>query len=113
MHISPVPDYSFSALYPDALIIKPLFLSIFQVFCAAVIKLTSMQMQALGEAFSLEQVCGGVSVFPSSEKTISMLIHLILPLAVRMGCGRRGNGLFCDINDKERASKDNAFVLYM
>ncbi len=31
-----------------------------------------------------------MSVFPSGEKTINMLINLVLPLCIRMGCGRRG-----------------------
>ena len=77
------------------------------VFCAAVIKLTAMQMQALGEQYSLEHICGGMSVFPTSEKTISMLLHLILPLCVRMGCGRRGKAIkisyiriWCEWTDK-------------
>ena len=53
-------------------------------------KLLSMQMQALGGGYPLEQLCGGQSAFQTNEKTINMLINLILPLCVRMGCGRRG-----------------------
>lgn len=60
------------------------------VFCAIVIKLTAMQMQALGDQFTLEHICGGMSVFPSTEKSINMLLNLILPLCIRMGCGRKG-----------------------
>ena len=62
----------------------------FQIFSAAVMKLLSMQMQALGGGYPLEQLCGGQSAFATNEKTINMLINLILPLCVRMGCGRRG-----------------------
>ncbi|CAD5116523.1 DgyrCDS5405 [Dimorphilus gyrociliatus] len=57
-------------------------------FCSAAIKLTAMQMQALGDQFSLAQICGNITVF-SPEKTTNMLVNLILPLCIRMGCGRR------------------------
>ncbi|XP_074657337.1 protein unc-80 homolog [Tubulanus polymorphus] len=58
-------------------------------FCSAVVKLMAMQMQALGEQFSLEHICGGMSVFPTAEKTLNMLINLIIPLCIRVGSGRR------------------------
>lgn len=86
------------------------------IFCSAAVKLAAMQMQALGvrvyltlilcwalvgnscifmliapqDQFSLEHICGGMSVFPTAEKTANMLLSLILPLCIRMGCGRRG-----------------------
>jgi hypothetical protein len=44
------------------------------------------------DLYSLEQVCGGLSVFPTAEKTISVLINLILPLCFRMGCGNSRKG---------------------
>ncbi|XP_037091037.1 protein unc-80 homolog [Pollicipes pollicipes] len=34
------------------------------------------------------RVCGGSSVFPSPEKTENMLMNLLLPLCLRVGCGR-------------------------
>ena len=34
-----------------------------------------------------------MSVFPTSEKTNNMLLNLILPLVIRMGCGRRGENI--------------------
>ena len=40
--------------------------------------------------YSLEQVCGGVSVFPSTEKTENMIMNLLLPLCLRVGCGSKG-----------------------
>ncbi|XP_064639472.1 protein unc-80 homolog [Lineus longissimus] len=58
-------------------------------FCSAVVKLMATQMQCLGEQFSVEHICGGMSVFPSPEKTQNMLVNLILPLCIRVGCGRR------------------------
>ncbi|XP_048774238.1 protein unc-80 homolog isoform X3 [Ostrea edulis] len=59
-------------------------------FCSAVVKLVAMQMQALGDQFSLEQICGG-SVFASHDKCINMLVNFILPLCIRLGCARRGD----------------------
>jgi len=35
----------------------------------------------------VEQICGGMSVFPTAEKTLSVLVNLILPLCMRMGGG--------------------------
>ncbi|KAL4233067.1 Protein unc-80 [Mactra antiquata] len=76
-------------------------------FCSEVVKLVAMQMQALGytgkygwmpadllqlannEQFSLEQICGGIAEFPTSERGINMLVNFILPLCIRVGCGRR------------------------
>lgn len=45
----------------------------------------------------MEQVCGGSSVFPTQEKTESMIINLILPLCLRVGSGRKGNMLISTI----------------
>ncbi|XP_052242651.1 protein unc-80 homolog isoform X2 [Dreissena polymorpha] len=77
------------------------------MFCSEVVKLVAMQMQALGyrgyvgwmpadissqittDQFSLEQICGGMAVFPTSERCINMLVNFILPLCIRVGCGRR------------------------
>ncbi|CAE1324419.1 UNC80 [Acanthosepion pharaonis] len=59
------------------------------VFCSAVIKLVAMQIQVLGAQFSLEQICGGVSVFPSIETCLNILVDFILPLCIRTGYGRR------------------------
>eukprot|EP00105_Crassostrea_gigas_P024973 XP_011445404.1 PREDICTED: protein unc-80 homolog isoform X2 [Crassostrea gigas] len=59
-------------------------------FCSAVVKLVAMQMQALGDQFSLEQICGG-SVFASHDKCINMLVNFILPLCIRLGCARKGD----------------------
>ncbi|KAL3872189.1 hypothetical protein ACJMK2_040132 [Sinanodonta woodiana] len=76
-------------------------------FSSALVKLVAMQMESLGNAkyyawvqldlkhpqvieqFSLEHICGGMSVFPSSEMCINMLVNFILPLCIRVGCGRR------------------------
>ncbi|XP_046670285.1 uncharacterized protein LOC124360589 isoform X5 [Homalodisca vitripennis] len=58
-------------------------------FCSMVVRLIALQILAVGESYTLEQVCGGVSVFPSHEKTESMLMNLLLPLCLRVGSGRK------------------------
>uniref|UniRef100_T1IVG6 Uncharacterized protein n=1 Tax=Strigamia maritima TaxID=126957 RepID=T1IVG6_STRMM len=60
-----------------------------QHFSSITVRLIAMQMLALGDTFSLEQVCGGSSIFSTSEKTENILMDLILPLCLRTGCGRR------------------------
>ncbi|XP_071097692.1 protein unc-80 homolog [Haliotis cracherodii] len=59
------------------------------LFCSSVVKLVAMQMQALGEQWTLEQICGGPSSFQTTDKTLNMLVNFILPLCIRVGCGRR------------------------
>ena len=66
----------------------------FQVFISAVVKLVSVQMAALGDQCTLESVCGGLSAFGGSERTIGLLMNLVLPLCVRMGCGRQGKYMY-------------------
>lgn len=39
---------------------------------------------------TLEQVCGGSSMFPTQDKTESMIMNLIMPLCLRVGSGRKG-----------------------
>ncbi|KAF4517233.1 hypothetical protein B566_EDAN005287 [Ephemera danica] len=41
------------------------------------------------ETYSLEQVCGGSSVFPTHAKTETMLMNLLMPLCLRVGSGRK------------------------
>lgn len=43
------------------------------------------------ETYSLEQACGGSSVFPTQDKTENMLMNLLMPLCLRVGSGRKGN----------------------
>ncbi|XP_055887561.1 protein unc-80 homolog isoform X2 [Biomphalaria glabrata] len=55
------------------------------LFVSSVVKLVAMQMQALGDQYSLEQICGGVSAFTANEKSLNLLINFILPLCIRVG----------------------------
>ncbi|KAL8568215.1 hypothetical protein ACOMHN_027738 [Nucella lapillus] len=59
------------------------------VFCSAVVKLVAMQMQALGESYTLEHTCGGASASHPSDRLLNLLTNFVLPLCIRVGCGCR------------------------
>ncbi|ESO92838.1 hypothetical protein LOTGIDRAFT_232936 [Lottia gigantea] len=59
------------------------------IFCSAVVKLVAMQMQFLGDQYTFEQLCGGMAMFQVTERTLSLLVNFILPLCIRVGCGRK------------------------
>ncbi|CAH2006087.1 unnamed protein product [Acanthoscelides obtectus] len=58
-------------------------------FCSMVVRLIALQIQNGQDSCTLEQVCGGSSLFPSQEKTESMIINLVMPLCLRVGSGRK------------------------
>ncbi|BES88439.1 unc-80 homolog (Hypothetical protein) [Nesidiocoris tenuis] len=58
-------------------------------FCDMVVRLLALQILAVGESYTLEQVCGGSTIFPTHEKTESMLMNLLMPLCLRVGSGRK------------------------
>nr|CAD7425389.1 unnamed protein product [Timema monikensis] len=92
-------------------------------FCSTVVRLIALQIIAIGifnhltlvrdsikrcnvvllemwfvsivhlETYSLEQVCGGSSVFPTHDKTENILMNLLMPLCLRVGSGRKGSFL--------------------
>ncbi|XP_071839173.1 protein unc-80 homolog isoform X3 [Apostichopus japonicus] len=59
------------------------------VFCSAVIRLVAMQMHCMKDLYTLEQVFGGTSLFNSPERTETILLYMVLPLCLRVGCGRK------------------------
>ncbi|CAH1139308.1 unnamed protein product [Phyllotreta striolata] len=64
-----------------------------QHFCSMVVRLIALQIQNIQETCAtLETVCGGSSVFPTQDKTESMIINLIVPLCLRVGSGRKDVG---------------------
>ncbi|XP_069694357.1 protein unc-80 homolog isoform X2 [Periplaneta americana] len=58
-------------------------------FCSTVVRLIALQILAIGETYSLEQVCGGSSVFSTQDKTENTLMNLLMPLCLRVGSGRK------------------------
>ncbi|XP_033107470.1 protein unc-80 homolog, partial [Anneissia japonica] len=83
------------------------------VFSTAVIRTVAMQMHCmkhqywlkLKDTYTLEQVFGGMPVFSSQERTESILLHLILPLILRVGCARK--------DSPKIREKDVSFALSM
>ncbi|XP_073988249.1 unc80, NALCN channel complex subunit isoform X3 [Rhodnius prolixus] len=58
-------------------------------FCDIVVRLIALQILVVGETYTLEQVCGGSTLFPTHEKTENMLMNLLIPLSLRVGSGRK------------------------
>ncbi|XP_022101911.1 protein unc-80 homolog isoform X3 [Acanthaster planci] len=67
------------------------------VFCSAVVRAVAMQMHCMKhqywmrpkDLYTLEQVFGGTPVFNSAERTETILLYLVIPLCLRVGCGRK------------------------
>lgn len=59
-------------------------------FCSAVIRIIVLQVISPVEYYSLEQVCGGNVEFPTQEKAEGFLLHLIMPLCLKVCIGRGG-----------------------
>lgn len=57
-------------------------------FCSTVVRLVALQLVSSVESFTLEQICGGGSEFSSQEKAESFLMHLIMPLCLKICSGR-------------------------
>nr|XP_054770882.1 protein unc-80 homolog [Lytechinus pictus] len=58
------------------------------VFCSSVVRLVAMQMHCMKDLYTLEQVFGGTPMFNSAERTETILLYFVLPLCLRVGCGR-------------------------
>ncbi|CAL4091464.1 unnamed protein product, partial [Meganyctiphanes norvegica] len=59
-------------------------------FCSMVVKIVAMQILAMGVTYSLEHCFGGTSLFSTTDKTENIIINFLLPLVLRVGCGRKG-----------------------
>ncbi|XP_038122393.1 protein unc-80 homolog isoform X5 [Culex quinquefasciatus] len=59
-------------------------------FCSQVVRLVSLQVVSPVDSLSLglEQICGGSTEFPTQEKAESFLMHLIMPLCLKVCSGR-------------------------
>ena len=63
--------------------------------------------------FSLEQICGGTSVFPTPDKTENMIMNLLLPLCLRVGCGSKGMSIYFDKRFKIKNKRQAYNVCYI
>lgn len=59
-------------------------------FCSQVVRLIALQVVSLPDSssFGLEQICGGSVDFPTQEKAEGFLMHLIMPLCLKVCSGR-------------------------
>lgn len=57
-------------------------------FCSVVVRLIALQFISPIQVHSLEHVCGGSSEFPTQEKAEGFLLHLLMPLCIKVCSGR-------------------------
>lgn len=57
-------------------------------FCSTVVRLIALQIISPVQVHSLEHICGGNSEFPTQEKAEGFLLHLLMPLCLKLCSGR-------------------------
>ncbi|KAG5670539.1 hypothetical protein PVAND_000795 [Polypedilum vanderplanki] len=57
-------------------------------FCSTVIRLVSLQLVSHVDCFTLEQICGGTAEFSTQEKAEGFLMHLLIPLCLKICSGK-------------------------
>lgn len=57
-------------------------------FCSTAVRMLSLQLVSPVQYYSLEHICGGSAEFPSQEKAEAFLLHLLMPLCVKVCSGR-------------------------
>lgn len=57
-------------------------------FCSTVVRVLSLQLVSPVDSYSLEQLCGGGNEFSSQEKAERYLMHLLMPLCLKICSGR-------------------------
>lgn len=57
-------------------------------FCSTVVRLVALQVVSPVDCFTLEQICGGSAEFSSQEKAEGFLMHLLMPLCLKVCSGR-------------------------
>lgn len=57
-------------------------------FCSTVVRLIALQLVSPVQYHSLEHICGGSAEFPSQEKAEGYLLHLLMPLCLKVCSGR-------------------------
>ena len=59
-------------------------------FSQLVVKLAARLMYSLKDKYSLKDLCGGTIEFGNDDRTLRVLVHILLPLCIRLGTGSRG-----------------------
>lgn len=67
-------------------------------FCSTVVRLVALQVVSTVESFSLEHLCGGSAEFPSQEKAEGFLMHLLMPLCLKVCSGRGSKRVFAVVS---------------
>lgn len=57
-------------------------------FCSTVVRLIALQLISPVQVHSLEHICGGNSEFSTQEKAEGFLLHLLMPLCLKVCSGR-------------------------
>lgn len=57
-------------------------------FCSVVVRLIALQLTSPVQVHSLEHICGGNAEFPTQEKAEGFLMHLLMPLCIKVCSGR-------------------------
>ena len=57
-------------------------------FCSTVVRLIALQVVNPVDCFQLETVCGGTAEFSSQEKAEGFIMHLLMPLCLKICSGR-------------------------
>lgn len=57
-------------------------------FCSTVVRLIALQLISPVQVHSLEHICGGSSEFATQEKAEGFLLHLLMPLCLKVCSGR-------------------------
>ena len=59
-------------------------------FCQLVVKIAARLMYSLKDKYSLKDLCGGTIEFGNDDRTLRVLVHILLPLCIRLGTGSKG-----------------------
>ena len=59
-------------------------------FCSTVVRLIALQLVSPVQVYSLEHICGGSAEFPTQEKAEGFLMHLLMPMCLKVCSGRGG-----------------------
>lgn len=69
-------------------------------FCSTVVRLIALQVVSPLDGFQLEQVCGGTAEFPTQEKAEGFIMHLLMPLCLKI-CSGRGVSDIGELKDND------------
>lgn len=70
-------------------------------FCSTVVRLVALQVISPANCFTLEQICGTNGEFPTQEKAEGFLMHLLMPLSLKVCSGRGGVGEVGDLKQND------------